>query len=141
MATFDPLEALSHIDTPKSRTARRSDSLWIGMFLKPMIMLLAALAFGYATTWLSTNFVKQDQFANYVERQLDADKKQDQEARERFETTQTKLQTIINQQIVYTEQIKLYNQVIDTVRKDMETIEERVKYLERNQKTLNTNEL
>jgi hypothetical protein len=136
MATFDPLEALSHIDTPKGRTARRSDSLWIGMFLKPMIMLLAALAFGYATTWLSTNFVKQDQFSRYVEKQIDGDKKQDQDARERFEITQTKLQTIINQQITYAEQAKLFNEVIQTIRKDVENIEERVKYLERKQQSL-----
>lgn len=132
MSTFNPLEPISHIDTSKNS--------WIGVFLKPMIMLFAALAFGYATTWLSTNFVKQDQFSKYVEKQIEADKKQDQDARERFEITQTKLQTIINQQITYAEQIKLFNEVVQTIRKDVENVEERIKYLERSQKSLHPKE-
>ena len=128
MATFNPLDPISHIDTSKNS--------WIGVFLKPMIMLFAALAFGYATTWLSTNFVKQDQFSKYIEKQIDGDRKQDQDARERFEIIQAKLQTIINQQITYAEQAKLFNEVIQTIRKDVENIEERVKYLERKQQSL-----
>ena len=135
MSNFNPLEPLSHIEIPKSRLGRRSDSLWIGMFLIPMVMLLAALAFGYATTWLSTNFVQQDQFSRYVEKQVEADRKQDQDARERFEITQTKLQTIINQQITYGEQIKLFNEIVVNIKDDLKSLEERIKYIERNQKS------
>jgi hypothetical protein len=81
--------------------------------------------------WLSLNFVKQDKFGEYVKTQIDNDKRQDEILKSRFEITQTKLETIINQQVAYTEQLKAYNTVMVAMQKQVDNIDERVKYIER----------
>ena len=123
--SLDPFNPLTHLDSsPK-------DQGWVGYFAKPLVMLIIALVFGYVTMWLSSNFVRQDKFAAYVEKQLEGDKKQDQDAKTRFEITQSKLETIINQQVSYTEQLKAYNQIMIGIQKQVDNIDERVKFIER----------
>jgi hypothetical protein len=122
---IDPFNPLTHLESSPSKTG------WIGYFAKPAVMLLLALVFGYATMWLSTNFVRQDKFASYVERQIESDKRQDQVLKDRFDITQTKLETIINQQVSYTEQLKSYNQVMLAIQKQVDSLDDRLKYVER----------
>jgi hypothetical protein len=120
----DPIDPLSHLESPKNWG-------WLGVFLKPLLMIVFAILFGYVTMWLGTNFVRQDKFAVYVDKQIESDKKQDQDAKSRFDITQAKLETIINQQVSYTEQLKAYNQVILGIQKQVDNIDERVKFIER----------
>ena len=82
--------------------------------------------------WMSTNYVRSDKFSQYVEKQIQSDKTQDEIFKNRFEITQTKLETIINQQIAYTEQLKAYNQLLSNFQKQVDSIDNRLMYLERN---------
>jgi len=123
MSDIDPFNPLSHIDSKHNS--------WFAIFLKPLIMLIAAILIGYATTWLSSNFVRQDKFAIYVDKQIENDQRQDEVLKGRFEITQTKLETIINQQVSYTEQLKAYNQIMLGIQKQVDNIDDRVKYIER----------
>jgi hypothetical protein len=86
--------------------------------------------------WMSLNYVKQDQFAKYVQQQLDADKRQDVVSSERFEIIQSKLEIIINQQVSYTEQLKAYNQIMIGIQKQVDGLDDRVKYIERAERPL-----
>ena len=81
---------------------------------------------------MSTNYVRSDKFSQYVEKQIQFDKAQDEILKNRFEITQTKLETIINQQIAYTEQLKAYNQLLSNFQKQVDSIDNRLMYLERN---------
>ena len=101
----DPLDPFTHLDSPKTAG-------WAGVFLKPAIMVVCAILFGYVTMWLSTNFVRQDKFAAYVDKQIASDQRQDEVLKNRFDITQQKLEQIINQQVSYTEQLKAYNQIM-----------------------------
>lgn len=125
--SIDPLNPLSHLDS----SVKDEKNGWLNYFLKPAIMLLLALIFGYATMWLSTNFVKQDKFAEYVDKQIANDQEQDENAKARFDVTQQKLEQIITQQVSYTEQLKAYNQVMIGIQKQVDNIDERVKFIER----------
>jgi len=123
--SIDPLNPLTHLDSsPK-------DQGWLGYFAKPAVMLVVALVFGYITMWLSTNFVRQDKFASYVDKQIESDQRQDEVLKSRFDITQQKLEQIINQQVSYTEQLKAYNQVMLGIQKQVDNIDDRLKYVER----------
>jgi len=144
MSLDNPIDPLSHLDSsPKinrpRRTTDRTENIqgWIGYFAKPAIMLLLALVFGYGTMWLSTNFVKQDKFAAYVDKQIANDQMQDENAKHRFDITQQKLEQIITQQVSYTEQLKAYNQVMVGFQKQVDNIDERVKFIERSDRLKN----
>jgi hypothetical protein len=121
-----PLDPLSYLESTKSK-----DISWFQYFLKPIITLLILVFFGYFTMWLSLNYVKNDTFAAYVERQILNDEKQDMIARERFDVIQIKLETIITQQVSYTEQLKAYNQVMIGMQKQVDNLDDRLKYIER----------
>lgn len=121
-----PLDPLSHLESTKSK-----DISWFQYFLKPIIALIVLVCFGYFTMWLSLNYVKNDTFAEFVEKQIINDEKQDSVARERFDVIQTKLETIITQQVSYTEQLKAYNQVMIGIQKQVDNLDDRVKYIER----------
>jgi hypothetical protein len=126
MSDLDPFNPITHLDSsPKNATG------WIAYFAKPAIMLLCAIILGYTTMWLNTNFVKQDKFASYVDKQIENDTRQDEILKSRFDITQTKLETIINQQVSYTEQLKAYNQIMLGIQKQVDNIDERVKFIER----------
>jgi hypothetical protein len=105
---------------------------FISLVLRPLFMLLMFLSVGYYTMWLSSTYVKQVQFGQYIERQDTEDAKQDELAKTRFEIVQTKLDAIINQQTIYTEQLKSINQLMVNQQKDVDDLNERVTYLERN---------
>jgi hypothetical protein len=81
--------------------------------------------------WLSTNYVRQDKFTEYVEKQISADKQQDENAKSRFDITQTKLETLISQQLIFNEQLKTYNTLMSSYQKQLDLLNERVLYLER----------
>ena len=98
---------------------------FINLFIKPFSTLLVFLAIGYYTMWMSTNYVKQEKFNLFVE-------KQEQLIQSNFEITRTQLQTILTQQTTFTEQLKAYNIQIINLQKTVDTLSERVTYLERN---------
>ena len=123
---IDPFNPLSNLNSSKDKTKS-----WIEYFSKPLAMLVISILFGYVTMWMSLNYVKQDKFTEYVKKQLDNDKTQDEITKNRFDITQTKLETIINQQISYTEQLKAYNQLILGLQKQVDNLDDRVKYIER----------
>lgn len=104
---------------------------FFNLIFKPLITLLIFLSVGYYTMWLTTNYVSQDKFAQYVKQQIESDGKQDELAKNRFETTQTKLEVIISQQITFTEQFKFLNNQLSDTKKDIDAISERMTYLER----------
>lgn len=104
---------------------------FINLILRPIFMLLIFLSIGYYTTWLSVNYVHQEKFLKYIEKQLENDKKQDEFSRNRFEVTQSKLDSIINQQVAYTEQLKAYNSLLANYQKQLDNINDRLLYIER----------
>ena len=126
MSELDPFNPISHLES-----TTKNASSWIGYFAKPFVMLVAAILIGYITMWMNINYVKQDKFAEYVKVQIDNDKRQDEILKNRFDLTQTKLETIINQQVSYTEQLKAYNQIMLGIQKQVDNLDDRVKYIER----------
>jgi hypothetical protein len=133
---------MSETNTPTGETEPKSivDKLvvfelthraFLNVVFKPLLTVMVFLAMGYYTMWLSTNYVKADKFTAYVEKQIQSDKVQDEILKTRFEITQTKLETIINQQTAYTEQLKAYNQVLSNFQKQVDSIDSRLVYLER----------
>jgi hypothetical protein len=104
---------------------------FINLILRPIFMLLIFLSIGYYTTWLSANYVHQENFTKYIEKQFENDKKQDEFSRNRFEVTQSKLDAIINQQVAYTEQLKAYNSLLANYQKQLDNINDRLIYMER----------
>lgn len=120
-----PLDPLTHMPDKDSKTS------WKDFLVKPAIMLAVFVIIGYITMWMSINFVKQDKFAEYVQQQIQNDTRQDNDAKQRFEIIQGKLETIITQQVSYSEQLKAYNQVMLGIQKQVDNLDERLKYLER----------
>lgn len=126
--SIDPLSALNPITSvPDHKTDK-----WYGAYVKPAVMLVAFMMFSYATLWMGQHYVTNEKFGEYVKTQIDSDKRQDTEAEKRFEVTQAKLETIINQQVSYTEQLKAYSQIMVGMQKQIDNIDNRVIYLERN---------
>lgn len=107
---------------------------FINLIIKPLMSLIIFLSVGYYTMWLSTNYVRHDKFNVFIEKQTKADERQDDNSKARFELTQTKLETIINQQVAYTEQIKTLNSMLISYQKQVEALHDRILYLERNQR-------
>jgi hypothetical protein len=103
----------------------------IYLIIKPLLTLLAFLGLGYYSMWLSVNYVKQDKFAEYVEKQIIYDKNQDEVLKSRYDTTQTKLETIINNQTIFTEQLKSFNLLNFAYQKELDKYNERLVFLER----------
>jgi len=103
----------------------------INLVIKPLLTLVAFLSIGYYTMWLSTNYVRQDKFSSYVEKQMAFDKQQDELMKSRFEITQTKLETIINQQTIFNEQLKTFNTITASYQKQLDSLNDRIVYLER----------
>ena len=95
-------------------------------------MIILFMAFSYATLWMGQHYVTNEKFGEYVDRQVRADERQDEESKKRFEITQAKLETIINQQVSYSEQLKAYNTIMLSIQKQVDNIDNRVIYLERN---------
>lgn len=125
---IDPLSGLN----PFSSIPEHKSDKWYAAYVKPAIMLVAFMMFSYATLWMGQHYVTNDKFGEYVKAQVESDKRQDSEAQKRFEITQAKLETIINQQVSYTEQLKAYNQVMVSIQKQVDNIDNRVIFLERN---------
>jgi predicted methyltransferase len=107
---------------------------FINLVIKPLMTLIVFLSVGYYTMWLSTNYVRQAAFYEFIQKQTTSDKQQDEQSKNRFEIIQSKLETIINQQVAYNEQIKTINSLLTTQQKQYDTINERLLYLERNQR-------
>lgn len=104
---------------------------FINLILKPLLILGATLSMGYYTTWLSANYVHQDKFSNYIEKQIVFDKQQDEILKNRFDLTQTKLEVIITQQTIFNEQLKTYNTMMTAYQRQLELLNDRIVYLER----------
>jgi hypothetical protein len=125
---IDPLSALN----PFSNVPEHKSDKWYGAYVKPVVMLIAFMMFSYATLWMGQHYVTNEKFGEYVKTQVESDKRQDGDAQKRFEITQAKLETIINQQVSYTEQLKAYSQIMMGMQKQLDNIDSRVIYLERN---------
>lgn len=91
------------------------------------------MAVGYYTLWLSNNYVKKETFDAYTI-------KQDQQMTTRFDSIQNKLEIIINQQTITTEQFKNLNLILNTQQKSLDNLNDRLTYLERNYFKPKTNE-
>lgn len=103
----------------------------INLILKPVLTLTVFLAVGYYTLWMSTSYVKQDKFSAYIDKQIASDKEKDEVFKNRFDLTQNKLETIINQQSIFTEQLKTYNTLMISNQKQMDSFGERLLFVER----------
>ena len=86
MSDFDiaakALSTVSMVD--KMTTFEDKHRPFINLIIRPMLMLIVFLAVGYYTMWMSTNYVKADKFVVYSERQLAADREQDEILKNRF---------------------------------------------------------
>lgn len=107
---------------------------FINLVIKPLMSLIVFLSVGYYTMWLSTNYVRQSSFYDFVQKQIASDEQQDEQSKNRFEVIQSKLEVIINQQVAYNEQIKTINSLLTTQQKQYDMINERLLYLERTSK-------
>jgi hypothetical protein len=105
---------------------------FINLIIKPLLTVTLFLAVGYYTMWMSTTYVKQDNFRTYTE-------KQDEIFKNRFEVTQSKLETIINNQTAFAEQLKSYNQLSSIFQKQLDNLNDKVTYLERQTSVKNSN--
>ena len=94
-------------------------------------MVILFVLFSYATLWMGQHFVTQDKFALYVEKQIESEKAISAESSRRFELTQTKLETIINNQSIFTEDLKHINQTEAGLDKRMDNLDNRIIFLER----------
>jgi hypothetical protein len=122
---LNPLDPLNHIpDVAQDK--------WYGSLIKPALMAVGFIVISYVTLWMGKNYVTNEKFGQYVEKQVKSDEKQDEILKQRFDITQAKLETIINQQVSYTEQLKAYNQILVSIQKQVDSIDNRVIYLERN---------
>jgi hypothetical protein len=97
---------------------------FINLIVKPLIAAVVFLFIGYYTSWLSSNYVRRELFESYID-------KQDQLLQSRFDITNSKLETIISQQITFSEQFKTLNLQIASTQKHLDSINERITYLER----------
>jgi len=120
----NPLDPINHI--PDVATDK-----WYGFLIKPAVMIIAFMMFSYATLWMGQHYVTNEKFGEYVEKQIANDNRQDDDDKKRFEITQAKLETIINQQVAYSEQLKAYNTIMVSIQKQVDNIDNRVIYLER----------
>jgi hypothetical protein len=125
---IDPL--LSALNPVSNFPESKSDK-WYSPYIKPAVMLVAFVIFSYITLWMGQNYVTNEKFGQYVDRQVKSDERQDEDAKKRFEVTQAKLETIINQQVSYSEQLKAYNTIMISIQKQVDSIDNRVIYLER----------
>jgi hypothetical protein len=97
----------------------------IPSLIKPILVFISFLAIGYYTLWMSSNYVKRETFESYID-------KQDEMMKTKFDIIQNKLETIINQQIVTSEQFKNLNLILNTQQKSLDSVNERLTFLERN---------
>ena len=125
----NPLDPLSHI--PEAPPINK----WYGFLIKPAVMVIAFMMFSYATLWMGEHYVSNEKFGQYVDRQISNDNRQDEEAKKRFDITQSKLEVIINNQISFTEQLRAYNTIMVGMQKQIDNIDNRVIYLERSSHT------
>jgi len=122
------IDPLSYLEKPEKST--KTNQLMI-LLAKPALTLLGFVIFGYFTMWMSLNYVRYDKFEEYISKQNIENASQDKMAKERFDIVQIKLETIINQQVSYTEQLKAYNQIMLNIQKQVDSLDDRVKYIER----------
>jgi hypothetical protein len=98
---------------------------FLSTIVKSAIAGVLFLAVGYYTLWLSNNYVKKETFDAYTI-------KQDHQMTTRFDSIQNKLEIIINQQTITTEQFKNLNLLLNTQQKSLDNLNDRLTYLERN---------
>jgi hypothetical protein len=95
------------------------------LVVKSIFGIIVFLSFGYYTLWLSTNYVKKDTFDSFIT-------KQEQLFEARFQITQSKLENILNQQIITSEQFKNLNIILNSQQKSLDSLNERLTFIERN---------
>jgi len=128
MSLGNPLDPFTHLDSPSSVG---NNNKWYTMFIKPAVMVVAFMMFSYATLWMGQHYVTQDKFAIFVEKQIESEKITAAESQKRFEVTQQKLETIINNQSIFTEDLKHINQTEAGLDKRMDNLDNRLIYIER----------
>ena len=95
------------------------------LIVKGIFSIIIFLSFGYYTLWLSTNYVKKETFDSFITRQ-------EQLFEARFQITQSKLENILNQQIITAEQFKNINIILNAQQKSLDSLNERLTFIERN---------
>lgn len=86
----------------------------INYVIKPLLSLVVALAIGGYVLWLDTHYVPVKKFAEYSE------------------VTNKKLDIIMQNQLVFTEQYKMVNFQILEIKDANKLFDERLRYVERN---------
>ena len=104
---------------------------FLNLILRPLLMIVIFLAVGYYTMWMSTNYVKTEKMETILQKQSETDKQQDETAKARFDVIQSKLDTVINNQTAFIEQLKAYNQLMAAYQKQMDSVNDRIIWLER----------
>lgn len=120
----NPLDPFNHLPDFKS-------DKWYGFLIKPAVMVFFFVIFSYITLWMGQHFVTQDKFSLYVEKQIESEKTAAIESTKRFEVTQAKLETIINNQSIFSEDLKHINQTEAGIDKRMDNLDQRLIYIER----------
>jgi hypothetical protein len=105
------------------RIARVHSSV-LPSIIKSILAFIAFLGVGYYTLWMSANYVKKESFEKYSQ-------KQDDLLETKFGIIQTKLENILNQQLIATEQFKSFNIILQTQQKSIDIMNERITFLER----------
>lgn len=117
-------EEMENNDTDKNNIISKLDPDILSTVLKSAIGFIAFICVGYYTLWLSSNYVKKETFDSYIT-------KQDQQMSLRFDQIQNRLEVILNQQIITTEQFKNLNLILSTQQKSLDNLNDRLTYLER----------
>jgi hypothetical protein len=117
-------EEMENNDTDKNNIISKLHPDILSTVLKSAIGFIAFICVGYYTLWLSSNYVKKETFDSYIT-------KQDQQMNLRFDQIQNRLEVILNQQIITTEQFKNLNLILSTQQKSLDNLNDRLTYLER----------
>ena len=117
-------EEMENNDTDKNNIISKLHPDILSTVLKSAIGFIAFICVGYYTLWLSSNYVKKEVFDSYIT-------KQDQQMNLRFDQIQNRLEVILNQQIITTEQFKNLNLILSTQQKSLDNLNDRLTYLER----------
>ena len=102
---------------------------------KPLLVAVLLSCMGIATggftVWMAQKFVAQTDFNEYIAKSEALDKTKEEVYAKRFELTQARLETIINSQTSFTEQLKSFNLFLVGLQDQDKDFAQRLLYLER----------
>lgn len=107
--------------------------------IKPIAVSIFALLFWSYTLWLDSHYVANGQFQKYVTSQEEVIKSQKLVVETQNNNINSKLENILQNQTQFTEQMKTLNLIWGNQQKQIQSVEDRVLYIERNKKDKNLN--